>query len=1069
MIIAGEVLCFGGHRIDRMLGPLRRLIPDVIRRSYVLKFGITLLVLGLTVGAIGFLATDQIQTEVRQGVNEDLTSVADQEAEAFRNWHERNKLVTRYVANSESAQQGTSATMQGEINDLIDDPESTPDVQAIHFVDTSREKVLASSDDRVLITDANKTYDQGLENVSRPWATQIREEGIEPGETAIVGPYDIGDDETPRLAYVRTVENRPQRAIVYVVDVSQYQSGTGNNEGTVTYVLDVGTADEPNRRVLFDSSGEENLQDYPESYFGIVDNLRTGGDRPVRTLQPTGILATSVPDEYSDQDYVASYSRVEGTNFAVVVHTPRSEAYGFVDTVKSFGFLATLAGVLMIGLIGAILGRSTATAIDRLRKKSEEMEQGNLDVDFETERVDNIGRLYDGMANMRDALRRQITEAREAREEAELAREEAEQTSRHLQAKANEYRDVMQACAAGDLSKRMQPSQRNEAMGEIAQEFNAMIAELEQTVQQLKDFANEVATSSEEVTASAEEVRSASQQVTRSIQEISEGAERQNDSLQSVSREMSGLSTTVEEIASLSNEVADLAERTAKTGRRGREAAQEAIAGMNQIETESEEAVEQITDLEDEMNQIDELIEFITDVADQTNMLALNANIEAARSSDSGEGFAVVANEVKELAEETKEAAEDIEQRLERIQGQTEDTVDSVKTTGTRIAENTESVRNAVEALDEIAGYAQETNTGVQEISAATEEQAASTEEVVAMVDEAATISERTSSEAENVAAAAEEQTTAMTEVSDSASELSQQASRLSEALDRFSTEAEGEVVPSGDDATDVPPTDARDVEPEPEPEPEMDEVAGSDLPPGVEELADEFDDEAIDDDGETGDVGGSNETFQPPGETSASAPEPEPEPEGGDLPPGVEELAEEDIAVETDAAEVEAPGVDADATEETPPEPAAEDALEDLPGESESLDADFDSIPEEPGDEPEAHGGDAPTDDLEAPADDLEAPESEGNDADGEQEEPDDAPAGVGDLAGEDLAGDDLSLDDAAPGGDADDGGETLGGTEPATFGDLGDGDLPGGGDEDMFSFVDGEDDQAQSEENDD
>jgi methyl-accepting chemotaxis protein len=783
-----------------MASLLRRLVPNVVRRSYVAKFGITLLVLGLAVGGIGFLATQQIAGQVQDGVNNDLANVASQEAQSFESWHERNRLVATGFARSERVERNedVGGYLRNRVEGVSQD-DTAPGVARVHHVDVTTGTVVHSTEPGAAGTDVG--------SLDRPWTAAVE------GRTAFTdlstrtfgGFTDEAGD--PLMAYLVPVQATGgfDRAIVYVVNVSSYEGGLRAEPGSATYVV-------PNRNgtgtVVYDSTGalypaEDGLETYGElTVLEAASRTAAGGpgvgtegsDRVGRVLGNTEPLTRSVGSEYEDEEYVVAFAtaNLSGTDtpYSVLVHTPTSEAYGFVDRIEDQGFVVVVTAVLVIGLVGAVLGRNTATSIDRLRRKTEQMESGNLDVDFDSERVDSIGQLYDGLGNMRDALREQILEAREAREEAELAQERAEQTSRHLQAKAGEYRDVMQACAAGDLSTRMDPSDRNEAMREIAEEFNAMIAELEQTVTQLKEFANEVATSSEEVTASSEEVRSASQQVTESIQEISEGAQRQNDSLQSVSEEMSGLSTTVEEIASLSNEVADLSERTAETGRRGREAAQEAIAGMNQIETDAEDAVEQIDELEREMAQIDELIEFITDVADQTNMLALNANIEAARSEsgEAGEGFAVVAEEVKDLAEETKTAAENIEERLERIQTQTDRTVEGVKTTGDRIAEHTASVRNAVEALDEIAGYAQETNTGVQEISAATQEQAASTEEVVAMVDEAATISEQTTDEADNVAAAAEEQTSAMSEVSESASGLSRQATRLSEALDRFTT-----------------------------------------------------------------------------------------------------------------------------------------------------------------------------------------------------------------------------------------------------------------------------------------
>jgi methyl-accepting chemotaxis protein len=761
-----------------MLGPLRRVVPNFIRRSYVLKFGITLLVIGLVVGGIGILGTDYISKEASDRVKDDLTSEAVQKADGFESWHDRNELVLNTLANR------VRFTTDREVGDLLSD-------QLDSIAPDGERALLVELEDRVVADSTGTFANTSLDSLPSEFVFEEVSSGSVSG-TTILGATNADGERV--LAYASPVRGT-DRALVYFANLEGYARKLVEDGDAPAYVFDA-NADLGSNTIIYDSTGNEFGSSYgSENVVDAVGSLKDGtaSDAPYQTISAGDAgrfppLETSLPN--TSGQYVPSYANVEGTPYGVVVHTPNSEAFGFVNTIRQSGFIAAIVAVLGVGIIGALLGRSTATSIDRLRRKSEEMERGNLEVDFESSRVDNIGQLYDGMANMRNALRNQIVEAREARQEAEQARERAEETSQHLQAKANEYRDAMQAVAAGDLSRRLTPSERNEAMEEIATEFNSMMDEIETTVAQLKQFANEVAASSQQVTASAEEVRAASKNVTESIQQISDGADKQDETLQSVSGEMSGLSTTVEEIASLSNEVADISEQTAETGRRGSEAAQEAIEGMNQIESESQQAVEQIERLDEEMAQIDELIDFVTDVANQTNRLALNANIEASRASsgDGDGGFGAVANEIKELAAETKDATENMEESIERVQTQADAAVDSVTTTGDLIEENVEPIRSAVEALDEIAEYAEETNTGVQEISAATEQQAASTQEVVAMVDEAASIAENTSLASENVAAAAEQQTSAMTEVSNSASELSGQASRLSEKLDRFTT-----------------------------------------------------------------------------------------------------------------------------------------------------------------------------------------------------------------------------------------------------------------------------------------
>ncbi|MFC6769647.1 methyl-accepting chemotaxis protein [Natrinema soli] len=771
----------------------RRLVPKAIRRRYAVKFGIALLILGLSVGLIGYGATAGITNQVEDRVQTDHAASAGQEAQSLQMWNEQNEHTIGTIARSDVVASDDPAAIENRFLDWKEHLDT--DTFDISYVDTANETVLASTSDSVnASTDGSgDTSLSQFENVptdaygsateSVPWVSDTY---------TAAGEFD---QTTAVITYVQHAAESENRSIVYTANIEAYANQLQQDEGVTTMVVD------GDDEVMLDNQGYgENHETLGLAYGGdsaVLTDARTEG---ASTRQVSGSdfdfdfgsLETAAYD-FDENEYVTSSARVFGTDWVVVTHEPSSQALGYVTSINQYGLSATVLGVLMIGMVGAVLGRNTAVSIDRLTDKAGQMEAGNLDVDLETKRIDNIGRLYDGFDSMRVALREQIEEAEAAREEAERERERVQQINGHLEEKAAEYSDVMEAAADGDLTARMEADGENESMAEIAEDFNEMLEEIEQTVAELNRFATDVATASEQVTASSEEVRSASQQVTGSIQEISDGADRQNESLQSVNQEMSGLSTTTEEIAASSNEVADIAERTVDTGRDGQEAAQAAITAMDEIEGEAGDAVSEIRRLEEEVQQIDELINTISEIARQTNMLALNANIEASRSAGGSddEGFSVVAKEVKALSEDVAEAADEAEDRLEAIRERTEQSAVEVEGTSADIEDASEQVEEAVHALEEIADLAQQTNVGVQEISAATEEQAASTQEVVAMVDDAATISEETTSEAENVAAAAEEQTTALTEVTQSASNLSQQAAQLSEALDRFDTEVD--------------------------------------------------------------------------------------------------------------------------------------------------------------------------------------------------------------------------------------------------------------------------------------
>jgi methyl-accepting chemotaxis protein len=736
-------------------------VPSFIRGRYRVKFALSILLVLAVISTVGFVVYNDTDHLVSRDAEYQLEGSATVQAEAVSSFMSSMRVQTRTTSADESFDEDDTQAAQSYITEAS--TRLSLDVQDIHYVDYDDQTVLASTDP--------EKQGASFSGSSAPWA-----------DSSVIESFGSNEDE---------VWNS-QRA---------YDS-PDTNEKVMAFASPTG---EDGRAVVLVSSVENNIRSLSQSGAKQSTVVLSGGGS-----NPTAVLSTDEKEyefdegaleEARDQGEVSSrqttsgtvqaYAPVEGADWVTLTTVPESEAYVVRDAVGWNTGLLIIASFISLLIMGAFLGRQTVIPLVDLKQKAEQIENGDLNTPCETNRVDEVGQLYGAFDNMQTALRQQIESARSARKEAERERDRIERINEHLEGKADDYANVMQRCAQGELTERMDPESENAAMTEIAEEFNEMMTELERTIAELSLFANDVAATSEEVTASAEEVRSASQQVSESIQEISAGADRQSENLQAASAEMDELSTTIEEIAASSQEVANHAERFAKEGQRGRKAAQKAIEGMEDIQTDSMAAVEEIEQLDDEMEQIDELLEFIRDVADQTNMLALNANIEASRSADGdeGEGFSVVAEEVKELSEEAKQAADDIEDRLTRIKGQTDRTVSAVRNASQQVEENTDAIQQAIQSLTTVAQNAESTYQGIREISTVTEKQATSTQEVVAIVEDIASIGAETSSEAETVAAAAEEQTTALTEVTDNATGLSSQANRLNQALDQFETD----------------------------------------------------------------------------------------------------------------------------------------------------------------------------------------------------------------------------------------------------------------------------------------
>lgn len=746
-----------------LLSPLRP-----IRSSFSRKLAVLFLLVLVLIAGIGGAIYVQTGAALRESTEQEMKQATVLQANTVGEWVYQAKEKSRHLSESDRVSSDDPSAVETYLRD--EHHKSSAAIAAIHYYDTANNEVVASTVDGA----TGENYrEAGIE-----WAT----DGLsfeDDHQTIVTYPYEDPTTRTESIAFVSQDPDDPDRAIAVVVDLEaqvQRLERPAAVDESFTHIVDSrGTV------VMSHHAHDIGLQNLGPDEEYSVDSMAVE-----RGLDgETGYMEMEVGHGHEGV-MTMGFAPVPGTDWVIMTHVPATSSYALQTDIERD--MIALVGLSVLGLaaVGVVIGRNTTRPIQQLASRAAELESGDLDAQLETNRTDEIGQLYDSFDSMRTSLRERIREV-------EDARARADRLNSHLEAKADGYADVMEACGEGDLTQRMDPESQSEAMTEIAVEFNRMVSEIEGTVERVSAFADEVAASSEEVTASTEEVRSASARVAESIQEISDGAEQQSDNFLTVNDEMNGLSATTEEIAAASNNVADLAEQTAETGREGRAAASEIIEEMNEVEADSERTVDAIESLEAEIAQIDELVEFIDAVATRTNMLALNASIEVNRSVDSEKGFSAVAEQVKSLAEETKEATNAIEGRIEELKTETDRTASEVRQTSERIANHRDAVENTVEVLEQIAAYATQTSGGVQEISAATEEQAASTQEVFSMVDQTAEIAGETTQEAETVAAASEEQTASLTEVSRSVDDLSQQAAELSSKLAEFETDAADE------------------------------------------------------------------------------------------------------------------------------------------------------------------------------------------------------------------------------------------------------------------------------------
>jgi twitching motility protein PilJ len=301
-----------------------------------------------------------------------------------------------------------------------------------------------------------------------------------------------------------------------------------------------------------------------------------------------------------------------------------------------------------------------------------------------------------------------------SREDGRVRAFESEQENKRNQEAILRLLNEMGNLADGDLT--VQASVTEDVTGAIADSINFTIEELRTLVRGINSATDQVAKATTDAQAISNRLYEASQ--------------RQNKEIQQASASVLQMAQSINEVSQTAAQSARVAQQSLAAAEKGGEAVHNQISGMNEIRSQIQDTAKRIKRLGESSLEIGEIVELISDITEQTNVLALNAAIQAASAGEAGRGFTVVAEEVQRLAERSGEATKQIEAIVKTIQADTQDAVAAMEKSTVGVVEGTKLSDAAGQALDEIRKVSRELAELIGGISAQTQKQSASVSDV---------------------------------------------------------------------------------------------------------------------------------------------------------------------------------------------------------------------------------------------------------------------------------------------------------------------------------------------------
>ena len=329
-------------------------------------------------------------------------------------------------------------------------------------------------------------------------------------------------------------------------------------------------------------------------------------------------------------------------------------------------------------------------------------------------------------------------------------------------------------------------TEREDELGVMARAVVTLRKNINDMMKQVINSAQQVAAASEQLTASADQSTVAINQVADSIVKVASACTEQFSEVEHASKNADVLKMNMDSVNQTLQVSTNKIKSTTKAAETGRTSVKNAVDQMTKIETSVSASAKVIAQLGEESDKIGKIVDAISEIAEQTNLLALNAAIEAARAGEHGKGFAVVADEVRKLAEQSRESAQEISTLIGSIQEKAQDAVQAMQSGVENVKNGADAVDGAGATFGEIVDMVTEVEHGSHQMGRIVSELVESTEIITKSVENINNKSRQVAKESETVSASSEEQSATMHEISDASRSLAEMAQHMQNVTSNF-------------------------------------------------------------------------------------------------------------------------------------------------------------------------------------------------------------------------------------------------------------------------------------------